>query len=305
VPVSGVLKSSFTHPQLSPRVFAHFSVLKVGATLSAVAAAILYLIWFFSSRWAGVPTGRTDERELYNAALAVMAAALLVHFPYSMLFVRWAEAWHFVPYGLFLSLAAGPLAEVALRRFTRPVRRRVYVSGAVALLVLGSLAVADRATRPLASSWFVVSYEAAVWAREHTGEHDIFCMANAGHFGYFSGRRVISLDGIVGTLGFQETLREGKLNEFLSDHEVSYLVEHTFSDRKDNDAIVSGGYGRVVLPFRSLLYEATADEVSVREEDEVYRSAPYRERGRGTILIIWRLRHDGHGVPDEGATGVG
>ena len=40
-------------------------------------------------------------------------------------------------------------------------------------------------------------------------------MANAGHFGYFSERSVVNLDGLVGTLGFQDVLLRHELNDFL------------------------------------------------------------------------------------------
>lgn len=298
VPISGVLKSSFPHAELTPHVLAHLGPLKAGAALTAVAAAVLYLVWFVRLRRGGRRSGSTDGESLYHSALAVMAASILIHFPYSLLFMKWTEAWYFTQYGLFLTLAVGPLVAWFLSPGSSLVRRWVYRAGATALFLCGLLAVADRATRPLDSCWHVVSYEAAVWARENTDETDIFSMANAGHFGFFSERRVVNLDGLVGTFDFQNVLRERRLNAFLSDRNVDYLVEHTFSDREDNDVLVAGGYGAITLPFRSLRYDVWADEVPVREEDEIFRSSPYWERGRSTVLIIWRLRHHGdvHGA---------
>jgi hypothetical protein len=167
------------------------------------------------------------------------------------------------------------------------------VAGTAVLILLGLVTVAQRARRPLDANWHVTSYRAAVWARENSGEGEVFSMANAGHFGYFSERSVVNLDGLVGTLHFQDVLLRHELNDFLAATGVDYLVEHTFSDRDDNETIVGGGYGSIRLPFISFKYDTWADEVEVREEDEVYRSSPYWERGRQTVLIIWRLRHGG------------
>ena len=293
VPLSGVLKSSFPHPLVSPRALAHLDPLKTAAVYAGVAAAVLYLVWFELRRRAARRDGSEDGRTLYHASLAVMAVAILIHFPYSVLFMRWTEAWHFIPYGLFLALAVGPFVSWLLERGGTPVRRALFPAGVTALCLLGLLTVVVRATRPLDASWYAVSHRAAVWARENSGESDIFAMANAGHFGFFSERSVVNLDGLVGTLDFQEVLRRHELNAFLKERGVTYLVEHSFSDRDDNAALVSGDYDSITLPFRSLRYDVWADEVPVREEDEVFRSRPYYERGQRTVLIIWRLRHDG------------
>ena len=256
-------------------------------------AAVLYLVWFARRRRAGLRKGASDGGALYHAALAVMAVAVLIHFPYSVLFMRWTEAWHFIPYGLFLTLAVGPLVAWLLLQGSTPARRLFYPLGVAALCLCGFLAVAARATRPLDSCWYVVSYRAAVWARENSDESDVFGMANAGHFGFFSERSVVNLDGLVGTLDFQEVIRRRELNAFLKDRGVTRLVEHSFSDREDNAALVAGGYGSIELPFRSLRYDVWADRVPVHEEDEVFRSRPYHERGQRTVLIIWKLHHDG------------
>jgi hypothetical protein len=290
VPISGVLKSSFPSPELSPHALESLSLLKIAAVLVAVAAAVLYLIWFAWTAPARQGADRPSAR--YDAAIALMAVAVLIHFPYSMLFMKWTEAWYFLSYGLFLALAVGPLVDRLVAGSGSRVRRLIYSAGTAGLILLGVATVAQRATRPLSASWNVTSYRAAVWARENTGKDEIFSMANAGHFGFFSERPVVNLDGLVGTFEFQEVLRRHELNEFLAELGVDYLVEHTFSDREDNDVLVEGGYGSLRLPFISFRYDTWADEVRVWERDEVYRSSPYWERGRETVLIIWRLRHD-------------
>jgi hypothetical protein len=286
VPISGVLKSSFPHAELSPHALESLSVLKVGAVLAAVAAAIFYLIWFGRAR-----RGADGDTAAYRSGVAVMAVAILIHFPYSILFTKWTEAWYFLTYGLFLAVAVGPLVAWLLKDARSPLRRWAYVGGTAVLVLLGLVTVAQRARRPLDANWHVTSYRAALWAREKTGEHEVFSMANAGHFGYFSERSVVNLDGLVNTFDFQDVLLNRELNHYLEMVGVDYLVEHTFSDREDNDAIVGGGYGAIRLPFVSFKYDTWADEVPVREEDEVYRSSPYWERGRQTVLVIWKLRH--------------
>jgi hypothetical protein len=134
--------------------------------------------------------------------------------------------------------------------------------------------------------WIRASYRAALWARGHTGETAIFAMKDAGNFGHFSGRSVVSLDGIVNNAAYQDVLRGRRLNEYLDEMNVAYLVQHAFWDRDD---IADGTYKTVSVAYTSRRYGVESDTLVLRREWEVYRSEPYYDGPYRTVFLIWRL----------------
>jgi hypothetical protein len=75
--------------------------------------------------------------------------------------------------------------------------------------------------------------------KQNTNSNDVFAMKDAGHFGYFSERNTINLDGLVNNFEYQEILKEKHLNAYLKNNKVKYFVQHAVWDRED---ITSGNY---------------------------------------------------------------
>ena len=110
-------------------------------------------------------------------------------------------------------------------------------------------------------------------------------MKDAGHFGFFSGRKVINLDGLVNNFDYQEVLRKKELNSYLKDNEVKYIVQRAVWDRND---ITTGKYDSLSINYFSHKYSAESDPVLLRKKNEIYRSEPYYDGEYETVFLIWR-----------------
>jgi hypothetical protein len=276
MPISGMLKSSFPVP-----VFDRNSIFSPGPLgLLGILLGALHLGLFFFRR-------RTKSGGGLDGPLAAFALAALLHFAHTVLFMRWAVfAWHFAAYRVLASLALPCLIDRLFPRAPRAMRL-AGVSLCVAVILMAGI---ERYVRRFSiaprNSWTTASFEAALWARENTPADAVFAMKDAGHFGYFSERSVVSLDGIVGDVAFQEVLRSGRLVQWLRRTEVSYLVQHAFWD---NPPVNEGTYDTLDVTYTSRLYLAESDTLRLARKNEVYRSTPYRDGPYETVFVIWRL----------------
>jgi hypothetical protein len=210
-----------------------------------------------------------------------------LHALHSALFMRWAVfRWHHIWYGVVAALVVGWVFGRAREGW--PLLKRPAAAAAVALVLgLGGAAEVFRQDFVVRRSpWHRAAYAAGRWASEHTPPSAVFGMYDAGVFGYFSGRSVINLDGVVNDLPYQDSLREGRLVEYLRKSRVGYLVSHEVGKREAlND------YERTFVRVRSQLYPAVVDSIEVCRADEVYRSDPYPHEGKHLVsFVIWRLR---------------
>ena len=281
MPISGLLKSSF------PLVAAKRGMLlepgPVG--LFALALGVLHLVSYVMRRG--------KERNLLDGAIAALVVAFLLHYAHTVLFMRWAVfRWHFMGYRVLAALALPCLLDRFSGFLPRPSRIAAGVLVIAAIILSGSERYWNRFTAEPRDHWSVAAYEAAVWARENTPKEAIFAMKDAGHFGYFSGRRVVSLDGIVGDIAFQEVLRERRLGTWLESRGVSYLVQHAFWEYP---AVNDGTYETVGLTYTSRLHLVESDTLRLSCEEEIYRSSPYRDGSHETVFVIWRM--DRQGIP--------
>ena len=275
MPISGMLKSSF------PAITADRSLIWEPGPVGLLGLLLGALYLLFSAGRRG------KERDELDWALAALSIAFLLHLAHTLLFMRWAVfRWHFASYRVLACLALPRLLD----RFSERLPRAVRIGGAslciAAILMSGVQRYVSRFSIAPRNSWTTDSYEAAVWARENTPPDAIFAMKDAGHFGYFSGRRVISLDGIVGGVDFQEVLRSGRLGEWLGRNGASYLAQHAFWE---NPSVNEGTYDTLSITFTSRLYLVESDTLLLSREDEVYRSSPYRDGPYETVFVIWRF----------------
>ena len=310
MPISGALKSSFPRVSASGYAFSRMGPRDAASLLVVVA----YLAWAAWERRGGKGNEAGGRRKgggrrkdggsrnngarrkdsgrfgYFETAAAVLSAAVVLHFLHTVLFMKWAVfRWHYLSYSFVAVLA---LCVPAGRLFGRPLEgwRRAGYWACIALLITGGCFVCWRRYGGRSpGGWIIASYRAARWAREHIDAGDICAMKDAGNFGYFSGRRTISLDGVVNNAAYQETIRRRELNAYLAEMNVSYLVQHAFWNRDD---IVSGTYDRFFATYTSQLYGTDSDTLSLGREWEVYRSEPYFDGPYRTVFIIWRLGGD-------------
>lgn len=284
MPISGGLKSSF------PRPGPHWGVFSSAGKLAllGLAASIGYLIASLARfcRAAFSPPG------FLRGCLVVASTGVVLHFAHELLFIRWASfSWHFFAYSIALSLVLAATLCSVLERAPGLTGGR---SGtAIAAIVALACAFRVATTRfPRAQDWRVVAYDAALWARDHLSSNEKVAMKDAGIFGFFSGRQVVNLDGLVNGWAYQETLRRKEINRYLEENGVGYLVQHAFYSLRDVEPPGADWttYETGALYLKSHRYQTEADPIRLSRKSEVYRSAPYYDGPHRTALLVWRLR---------------
>jgi hypothetical protein len=287
MPISGALKSSFPHTSLGPYTLPRLVAL--GAV--NLVSALLAIGW---SLWTVIRTRgnrRAPDSGFYATATAIFAWAVTTHFLYTLLFMKTDTFnWYFVMYPLFaIVFVSGPIDRV-LKSNLMHARPALYPATAALLIVAVIVRDQTRDWFPLNGQWHTPVYNAAVWAREHTPPGAIFAMSDCGHFAFFSLRRVINLDGLTNNLDFQHTLAEHRLDQYLRQNEVDFLVKHA----AHGEEVIDGSYNSLTLPYPSKLFEGLGDSVRVQQQSEVYRSARFIDGRYPSVLLIWSLRADGN-----------
>jgi hypothetical protein len=280
MPISGGLKTSFPH--ISGPYYAFSRLTK--RNWGEISVTAVYFVWFIVQRMRSA-YGR-DKRNYFRTGMAVLALAVLMHFLHTVLFMKWAIfRWQFATYTLLVVMVISEPVEYLMSGRLFRNSRILYWGLSSLMIIAGCLVVARRHTQPLELNWTVESYRAALWSRQNSDETDVFAMKDAGIFGYFCQRRVINLDGVVNTMEYQDILKERRLNEYLDEHKVRYLVQHAFFRRED---ITDGRYDTYSMSYPSHKYESESDEITLRKEDEVYRSGVFWDGPHRTVFLIFR-----------------
>jgi hypothetical protein len=286
MPISGVLKSSFPHSSLGldtlPRLAAIGSVNLVSAGL-----AICWSVWTVIRNARSRPV--TDP-PAHAIATSIFGWTIASHFIYTIVFMKNDTfGWYFVLYPLFaIVLVTGPIDRMIKSRLMRS-QQALYPSLAALLIIALIGRIYTRNPYPQNGQWHTPVYNAAVWAREHTSPKAIFAMSDCGHFAFFSLRRVINLDGLVNDMAFQSTLAERRLNEYLHENAVGFLVQHAVHGRED---VIDGDYDSLILPFPSRMFQGMGDSVRVRKQSEAYRSPRFFDGRYPAVLVIWSMERD-------------
>ena len=158
-------------------------------------------------------------------ALALLSLGSAIHFAvYAFWFWTGGEEalfrlYYFMPEGLTLAAACGA-------SFSPVIARR---SAALALLVMSVyLALACRASFAHAppDREPMTRHHLYGWVREHLPEDAVLAMLGSGRLGYFSGRRVVNLDGLINGTEFLEALKRDDVDGFLFRSQAGYVVTH-------------------------------------------------------------------------------
>jgi hypothetical protein len=277
MPISGSLKSTFPHLSMSGYGLSRLS----GRDWGKIAAAVLFLLWYILPSRARGSRGR----EFFRSAVAVLCLSTLFHLAHTALFMKWAVfRWHFVTYSVAGVFVLSEPVEFLLSRIPRRLFVAAWIPAFIVLLAAGSFLAKGKLFRPY--EWTVQAYEAALWARSGTAPDDIFGMKDAGIFGYFSGRRVVNLDGVANDDRYQEVLRSGRLDEYLDGLGVAYIAQHSIWHRED---VVAGDYSTYDQEYPSRKYDGTGDSIELARENEAYRSPVYFDGAFDTVFLVWRL----------------
>ncbi|HWX32518.1 MAG TPA: hypothetical protein VNZ53_34445 [Steroidobacteraceae bacterium] len=284
MPISGALKSSFPHIALGANTLPRIAAVG-SANLVSAALAIGWSLWTVIRTLRNQPA---PDSGFYTTATTMFAWAITTHFLYTLIFMKDDTfSWYFVIYPLFAIVFVTGSIDRVLK--SNPMRTRPAVYSATAALLIVAVIGRDQTRDPFPQNgrWHSPVYNAALWAREHTPPEAIFAMSDCGHFGFFSLRRVINLDGLVNDMDFQRTLAEHRLNQYLRQNDVDFLIQHAVHGRED---VIAGGYNSLTLPFPSRAFEGLGDRLQVREQSEVYRSTRFFDGPYPSVLVIWLLR---------------
>jgi len=182
----------------------------------AAGAAVLVLLGLGLNRW--------PELRWLNlfAALHYAAYVLWLWTPGEDVY----RAYYFLPQVLLGSLlaAAGVESILARKAFTKNARASIAIVGIV-LLSAHAVAQANAYARDLdAKPGAVASRFIYGWVKEHTPEGATLAARDSGKLGWFSGRRVINLDGLANDQWFFEALRAGTVDPYICERPIDYLL---------------------------------------------------------------------------------
>jgi hypothetical protein len=276
MPISGALKSTF--PVYSFVVARLFDPHRLYGEVQLVfSAAVLVWIHLSRRREGSTPDGPP------NAGVPLVVAALWVgnflHFVHTMAYMSWAAHWwHFASYLPVTTISAALLFDRVHSRSRRPAMLTAAAAIAMAFVILVGFRIETLIKGEHHQPWF----EAAMWTRANLPADAVVGIADAGVFGYFSGRRTVNLDGVINGFEYQEALRDHRLGEFLRASHVTHIADYEVRYR-------NGAYA-IKLP--ASLYKRPGGAIEATETAEIYASAPYRETFRSDRQIhyaIWPL----------------
>jgi hypothetical protein len=275
MPISGAVKSAFPVPGWH---YPQFSF-TAQERLFFVAASILapaQLGLRFGSR-------RADWSPFWRYGVTPLSLGVIVHHVYSALFMKWGVfGWHFALGRILTCVLAAILIERVLARLPKHVATLAWASACLVLLLSGGFAVYRRDWGTISQlSWRRMSYDTAVWVRDHLPEDAILAMKDSGHMALISGRRVVNLDGIVNNFDYQERMRQGQFEQYLRESGVNYFVIQAPVDTDQTFRFNSWSH----------LYEVTGGSIDLPAKDEVYRSATYGPSTNRVALVLRRMRN--------------
>lgn len=283
LPISGQIKSSFPHVEWHGPLLDRFGV----RGLIHISLAMAFSVWYLLA-WIHLRGGPFERRFLLAAAL-IGSVALLLHAAHTVLFMKWAAfRWHFVWYALVTSVVM--LEPLRMLLASPPLQSRTWLPPALGmiLIVAGLGEVVRKEGAHGTYDWHHASYDAARWARTHVPKDAVMAMHDAGVFGYFSGRRVVNLDGVVNTMGYQDTLRDGHWSDYLKSRGVQYIVKHDFGDIDYGESVDIHRYNYWSYRVLSHRYDVWSDRIGLFRADEVYRSREYLDGAKRVAATIWR-----------------
>lgn len=146
---------------------------------------------------------------------------------------------------LFLPLNAVTICWAGRRIWNLPWARR-GVFYAVGVIFVAYILTAAYTVRMKKYVWQGEFDRAAEWLRVNTPPDARIGAFNAGILGYFSGRTVINLDGVINNSAF-DAMRARQLRNYVRDNSISYVADFRFSVEFDHQKFWNEGRNEVEL----------------------------------------------------------
>ena len=195
-------------------------------------------------RAAGKPSRQFPRTKHWFASTAWFPAGLVLITAYDLVLTSEVYLWHFAPQVLWFAATllhvASDMAESAVveRPLDDPTaaRRPIAVSAVfIVPLLLGGLYQLRDFTDPELVSAQVGDRAAGEWIDANLPPEAVVGSFDAGALGYFAGRPVVNLDGLVNSYEWDEARHEGTdaTAAFLRDAGITHLANH--GDPVDGD----------------------------------------------------------------------
>jgi hypothetical protein len=302
-PISGALKSSFPIPQPSLlQIRDQFQALEWNGlvymlthpNMLLVVAMCLVAVLCLAWRWKHA---RADQRWLI-LCLVGGAISQLANF---VLFQKWAksiEVWYYaMPLACagFAMCAALGLLAASFRGFTVV---RIFA------MLLAALCLWQSArTFPPEREVAFAGPEVFKPIIAKTLPSDILASTDSGALAFWTGRRVINLDGLINNYDYQQRLSRGELRAYLTERKVTHIalahwglpgqettrLERMYAHRYFPEGVESSRYASYDFHVHSYLYGVESDRIIFKPSDEVFRHYLGDHGGTKASFILYRF----------------
>lgn len=197
--------------------------LLAGIAIALAPAAVIAIVR--KVRFAMIPT--TARFIDHTAPLLGFVCAVTAYYETLQ---SWTQIWYFVTPTFYLAMIVGRvIVDLSTAERWAPRLAGVLVAGGAIAFFVGS--VRD-AMIPGATAMIDADREAALWIKNNLEPSAVLGSWDAGALGYYSHRRVVNLDGEVGSVELCRAIRANKTKEWTKSERVriDYVVNHTFNE---------------------------------------------------------------------------
>lgn len=266
LPVSAMVKAEIFSKPAQPLLMSWaFLLWPFNYTNAQILSAIGVVCFFAALLAIGFAAAINRLNKAFAIVIGLAAAGIVVHsLLISDIFLQyyfWYLSWNYVYWCIFASLLI--YAALCLLPDTPVVR--LFPAGLAAIAIAGVIAASALLKPP--SDFYNKRLEAARWIRENTPQDAIIGAWNAGQLGYFSGRRVVNLDGLINSKRYLELVLRNPayFRAYMREIGISYLADYAFGFFKQ-DLEANGGFDVVkTFPLSSGL---TLQVLKVRPEGD-------------------------------------
>ena len=306
MPISGVLKSTFplVHFQWEQHLL---SPSRRAALLVAAGGSVVGLVLV---AWRGRLDGNARGLGATAALLALIQLAALA------LFQKWSKPlplWYLGPAVLFGLLAFSAGVGNVLSRSRLHVLTLLAAIAALGANLVPVLLQWPADFRPWAGVQLPteptggLSLELVEFMKTKPPEQRWAC-TDCGKLAFWSRRPVVNLDGLVNDFEYQKALRDRRLEEYLREKHVRYLIFLAWDRPQSTCAepepmyhyrfapdVFSGDYRWADFYLVSYQYLRYSERVRLPRSAEIWRSPPYRDgrlKGRDVVFDLSLCRQD-------------
>lgn len=118
-------------------------------------------------------------------------------------------------------------------------------------------------------TWGKVALRTSEWIDKNTNDDDIVGIWSAGQIGYYSNRRVMNLEGLVGNTALLEKTKEGTLISHVKQHGIKYIIQWFPSKLYNTSTGKFSPSNKPLLDLRTSLINDNLHEVKLIETIDI------------------------------------